>query len=53
MGKVVLRFKSWKDGGGLSGVTNGKVYLLGGPKSDYPVRQDDEALREIKKWRTF
>jgi 5'-nucleotidase len=52
MGKIVLEFEPEKDGGKVSGVKS-EMYLLGGPKSERHVQEDEEALQMIQKWRSW
>jgi 2',3'-cyclic-nucleotide 2'-phosphodiesterase (5'-nucleotidase family) len=52
MGKIVLTFEPESSGGNLSGITS-DIALLGGPKSDQHVAQDEEALQLIDDWRSW
>ncbi|WIA17846.1 hypothetical protein OEZ85_009352 [Tetradesmus obliquus] len=52
MGKLVLNFKPEAEGGKLAGIKS-EVFLLGGPKSEAHVPEDEEALQEIQKWRKW
>lgn len=52
MGKLVLQFAPADKGGRVVGIKS-EIVLLGGPKSEEHMPEDQEALDEIKKWRTF
>lgn len=52
MGKLVLTFEPGEAGGRVTDIQS-DVFLLGGPKSEGHVAEDEEALQEIEKWRSW
>jgi hypothetical protein len=52
MGRLVLSFESEDKGGKVAGIKS-EMYLLGGPKSEEHVAEDEETFKVIRKWRSW